>query len=57
MLKTEGMMINHIIYIQHIVIDPNDGGLKDAMDENDNIIIIDSTLCLLLTPQLKQIYA
>ena len=36
---------------------PNDRGLKDDRDENDNIIISDSTLCLLLPPQLKQIYA
>ena len=32
--------------------DPNDGGLKDARDEDDNIIISDSTLCSLLPPQL-----
>ena len=37
--------------------DRNDGGLKDARDEDDNIIIGDSTLRSLLPPQLKQIYA
>ena len=34
-----------------LVSDPNDGGLKDARDEDDNIIISESTLCLLLPPQ------
>ena len=37
-----------------LVNDPNDGGLKYAMDEDDNIIISDSILCSLLPPQLKQ---
>ena len=36
------------------VIDPNDGGLKDARDEDGNIIISDSTLRSLLPPQLKK---
>ena len=37
--------------------DPNDGGLKDARDEDGKIIISDSILRALLTPQLKQMYA
>ena len=37
-----------------LVSDPNDGGLKYARDEDDTIIISDSTLSLLLPPQLKQ---
>ena len=37
--------------------DPNDGGIKDARDEGDNIIISDSTLYSLFPPQLKQMYA
>ena len=40
-----------------LVSDPNDGGLKDARDEENNIIISDSTLYLLLPPQLKQMSA
>ena len=40
-----------------LVSDPNDGGLKDAGDEDDKIIISDSTLRSLLPPQLKQISA
>ena len=40
-----------------LVSDPNDGSLKDARDEHDNIIISDSTLRSLLPPQLKQISA
>ena len=36
-----------------LVSDPNDGGLKDARDEDGNIIISDSTLRSLLPPQLK----
>ena len=40
-----------------LIIDPNDGGLKYARDENGKIIINDSTLRLLLTPQLKQMSA
>ena len=39
------------------VSDPNDDGLKDARDEDGNIIISDSTLRSLLPPQLKQISA
>ena len=37
--------------------DPNDGGLKYSRGEDDNIIIIDSTLISLLPPQLKQMSA
>ena len=37
-----------------LVSDPNDDGLKDARDEDDNIIISDSTFCSLFQPQLKQ---
>ena len=35
-----------------LVSDPNYCGLKYAIDEDDNIIITDSTLCSLLPPQL-----
>ena len=38
-----------------LVSDPNDGGLKKARDEDDNIIISDSTSISLLPPQIKQI--
>ena len=37
-----------------LVSDQNDGGLKDARDEDGKIIISDSTLCSLLPPKLKQ---
>ena len=37
-----------------LVSDPNDGGLKDARDEDGKIVISDSTLFSLLPPQLKQ---
>ena len=37
-----------------LVSDPNYGGLKDARDEDDNIIIRDFTLRSMLPPQLKQ---
>ena len=40
-----------------LVSDPNDGGLKNARNENGKIIISDSTLRLLFPPQLKQIPA
>ena len=40
-----------------LVSDPNYCGLKDARDENGKIIISDSTLNLLLPPQLKQMFA
>ena len=36
-----------------LVSDPNDGGIKDARDEDGKIIISDSTLRSLLPPQLK----
>ena len=37
-----------------LVSDPNDGGLKDARDENGNTIISDSALRSLLPPQSKK---
>ena len=40
-----------------LVSDPNDNGNKDAWDEDDNIIISDSTLRSLLPPQLRQMSA
>ena len=40
-----------------IVSDTNYGGIKDARDEENNIIISDSTLSSMLPPQLKQISA
>ena len=44
--------------LQNIFVsDPNDGGLKDARDEDNNIIISDSTLHSLLPSQLKQMSA
>ena len=38
-----------------LVSDPNDGGIKDARYEDDNIIISDSTLRSLFPPQFKTI--
>ena len=40
-----------------LVSDPNDGGLKDARDEDGKIIISDSIFRSLLPPQLKQMSA
>ena len=40
-----------------LVSDPNDGGLKDARDEDGKNIISNSTLLSLLPPQLKQMSA
>ena len=40
-----------------LVSDPNDGGIKDARDEDGKIIISDSTLRSLLPHQLKQMSA
>ena len=40
-----------------LVSDTNDVGIKDDRDEDGKIIISDSTLCSLLPPQLKQMYA
>ena len=40
-----------------LVSDPNDGGIKDARDEDGNIIISDSTLSSMCSPQLKQMSA
>ena len=40
-----------------LVSDPNDGGIKDARDEDSNTIISDSILRSLLPPQLKQMSA
>ena len=40
-----------------LVSDPNDGGIKDSRDEDNNISISDSTLCSLLPQQLKQMPA
>ena len=38
-----------------LVIDPEDDGLKEAINAENNIIISDSTLRILFTPQLKKI--
>ena len=38
----------------NIFSDAENGGLKEARDKYDNIIISDSTLCSLLPPQLKK---
>ena len=43
------------LYIHHCY--PGVIGNKDARDEDDNIIISDSTLCSLFLPQLKQMSA
>ena len=40
-----------------LVSDTNDGGLKDARDEDDKIIISDYTFRSLFPPQLKQMSA
>ena len=40
-----------------LVSDTNDGGIKDARDEDGNIIISNSTFRSLLPPQLKQMPA
>ena len=37
-----------------LVSDPNDYGIKDARNEDDNVIISDSTLRSLLPPHLKK---
>ena len=40
-----------------LVSDTNDGGIKEARDEENNIIISDSRLRTFLPPQLKQMSA
>ena len=40
-----------------LVSDSNDGGIKEARDEENNIIISNSTLRTFLPPQLKQMSA
>ena len=40
-----------------LVSDPNDGGLKYSSDEDDNIILGDSTLRSLFPPQFKKMSA
>ena len=40
-----------------LVSDPDGGGIKNSRDEDNNIIISDSTLCPLLPYQLKQMSA
>ena len=48
------LQVSVIELYNSLVSDPNDGGLKDARDEYDNIIISDSTLPSLLSPKLKK---
>ena len=55
--KTESQLVpNFLLQVSirelhnSLVSDPDDGGLKDTRDEEDNIIISDSTLHSLLTP-------
>ena len=40
-----------------LVDDPNDGGIKDERDKDENITISDSTLSSFFPPQLKQMSA
>ena len=48
----------YVIELYNILVsDTNDVGLKDARDEDYNIIISDYTFRSLLPPQLKQVYA
>ena len=62
--QTEPQLVPNVllqVYVRELnnslVSDPHDGGLKDDRDKDDNIIISDSTLHSLLTPQLKQMSA
>ena len=62
--QTEPQLVSKLLFQVYVremhnslVSDPNNGGLKYARDEDDNIIISDSTLRSLLPPQLKQISA
>ena len=62
--QTEPQLVPNILFRvsvielnNSLVSDPNYGGLKDARDEDDNIIISDSTFRSLFPPQLKQIPA
>ena len=44
--------------LQNILVsDLNDGGIKDDNDEDDNIIISDSTFSSMLPPQFKKLSA
>ena len=54
-LQIKQCALIHIL--NSLISDPNDGGMKDAEDENGKIIISDSTLSLLLPPQSKQMFA
>ena len=58
--KTESQLVPKLLLqvsvreLQKILVsDPNGGGLKDARDEKNNIIISDSKLSSLLPYQLK----
>ena len=55
-LRTFGHSLSRICRsgLKPLLVNLNDGGLKDDRDEDDNIIISDSTLCSLLPPELKQ---
>ena len=60
--QTEPQMVTNVLLQvsvrelhNNLVSDPNDGGLKEARDEEINIIISDSTLWTLLIQQLKEI--
>ena len=62
--QTETQLVTKLLFYvsvrelhNSLIIDPNDGGLKDARDEDDNIIISDSTFRSLFPPQIKQIPA
>ena len=51
------LQVSVIELYNSLVSDTNDGGLKYARNEDDNIIISDSTLRSLLPPQLKKMSA
>ena len=58
--QTEPQLVTKLLFYvsvrelhNSLIIDPNDGGLKDARYEDGNIIISEYTLRSLLPPQLK----
>ena len=63
-VQTEPQLVSELLFRvsvrelnNSLVIDPNDGGIKDTRDKDGNIIISDSNLRSLFPPQRKQMFS
>ena len=57
-LVTELLLQVLVIELNNIMVSsPEEGGIREAIDSDNNIIISYSMLCNVMSPQLKKMYA